>query len=281
MPDLIINFAPTGMIPTKKLTPYVPITIDEIINEVIEAIDIGITMVHLHARDINEAPTYDSKVYAAIIEGIRNYNQEIVICVSLSGRDFKEFEKRSNPLTLKGDLKPDMGSLTLSSMNFLQQASVNSPEMVQDLAKYMRDNGIVPENEAFDVGMINYMKYLIKKGIINLPYYINLFVGNIATAQLNLVHIGAMISDLPANGYWSLAGIGESQRPANIIGLIMGGGIRIGLEDSMTMNGCLIKNRDLLCVTHDTAKLANKKMMSSKVFRQLINMKTGTGGFGR
>jgi uncharacterized protein (DUF849 family) len=115
---LVINLAPTGMIPTKKMTEFVPVSVNEVVEDVHQAWEIGISMVHLHARDPNTGvPTYKSKIYGEMIEGIRKFSKELVICVSLSGRDFGEFEKRSEPLQLDGDLKPDMGSLTLSSLN--------------------------------------------------------------------------------------------------------------------------------------------------------------------
>ena len=76
-------------------------------------------MVHLHARDEKTGkPTYLAEVYGRIIEGIRKYSKDLIIGVSLSGREIKEFKHRASPLQLEGDLKPDMGSLTLSSLNF-------------------------------------------------------------------------------------------------------------------------------------------------------------------
>ena len=173
---LIINFTPTGMIPTKGMTPHVPITVSEIVDDVLKVADLGITMVHLHARNhLDGKPTYEKEIYGRIIEGIRKYRPELVICVSLSGRNFSAFEQRADPLFLKGSLKPDMGSLTLSSLNFNATASTNSPQMIQDLAKAMLENGIVPELEAFDIGMINYSKYLAKKGYFNLLFTLIFF----------------------------------------------------------------------------------------------------------
>ncbi|MFC1853557.1 3-keto-5-aminohexanoate cleavage protein [candidate division CSSED10-310 bacterium] len=168
--DLIINFTPTGMIPTKKMTAHVPVTVTEIVEEIHEATEIGINMVHLHARDHQTGePTYKAEIYGGIIEKIRSFNRELIVCVSLSGRNFKEFERRAEPLTLEGDLKPDMGSLTLSSLNFQRQASLNSPDMLLALAQEMKSRGIVPELEAFDLGMINYAKYLERKGLLQAP----------------------------------------------------------------------------------------------------------------
>jgi 3-keto-5-aminohexanoate cleavage enzyme len=120
--NLIVNFTPTGMIPTKEMTSHVPVTVSEVVADVHEASELGISMVHLHARDpLSGRPTHMAEIYGSIIEGIRTFAPELIICVSLSGRDFSEFEKRSQPLELDGNLKPDMGSLTLSSVNFNNQ----------------------------------------------------------------------------------------------------------------------------------------------------------------
>ena len=111
----LLNFAPTGMIPTKDMTPMVPIRPVEIVEQVLEAADLGANMIHLHARDpIDGKPTYRKEIYAEIIAGIREKNRDLVLCVSTSGRDFPGFEERSQCLDLKAELKPDMGSLTLS-----------------------------------------------------------------------------------------------------------------------------------------------------------------------
>ena len=86
--------------------------------------------------------------------------------------------------------KPDFGILTLSSLNFNKQASLNAPDMIKALAQKMLDNNIRPELEAFDLGMINYAIYLISKGLIKPPYYFNLILGNIACAQANMLNFG-------------------------------------------------------------------------------------------
>lgn len=192
--NLIVNFTPTGMIPTKNMTPHVPVTAEEIIEDVYKACSVGITMVHLHARDEETGtPTYKSEVYGKIIEGIRSFDKELILCVSLSGRGIKEFAHRASPLQLEGELKPDMGSLTLSSLNFNKVESVNSPDMIMALAAEMKSKGILPELEAFDIGMINYSKYLERKGLLRPPHYFNLLFGNIACAQADLVMAGLMV----------------------------------------------------------------------------------------
>ena len=284
MDKLIVNFTPTGMIPTKEMTPFVPIKVSEIIENVHQATEIGITMVHLHARDeISGEPTYKKELYAEIIEGIRKYASELVICVSLSGRTFSKLEQRSDPLYLEGNLKPDMGSLTLSSLNFNNIASTNSPKMIQDLASVMKERKIMPELEAFDIGMINYANYLEKKHLIKPPYYFNLLLGNIACAQADLLHTGIMIRDLPDNSVFSLAGIGNNQLKMNSLSIAVGGGVRVGLEDNIwfdTSRTKLATNSELLERIHIIAKANSREIMSPKEFREMMNLEAGNGKYG-
>src|SRR3972149_5655387 len=106
----IFNFTPTGMIPTKEMTRHVPVQPKEIVEQVLEAAELGVNMVHLHARDVETGvPTYRKEIYAEIISGIRKKNKDLMLCVSTSGRNFFEFEKRSECLELTGELKPDFG----------------------------------------------------------------------------------------------------------------------------------------------------------------------------
>lgn len=272
----ILNFTPTGMIPTKEMTEQVPLTPDEIIDQVLEAAELGITMVHLHAREPDTGiPSYRKEVYGEIIAGIRRTNKDLIICVSTSGRNFSEFEKRSEVLDLKGDLKPDFGSLTLSSLNFNNIVSVNSPQMIQNLAKKMLDNNIRPELEAFDLGMINYAKYLIKKGLIRPPYYFNLILGNVACAQANMQNLGLMVNELPDNSLWSAGGIGRFQLPMNAMAIVSGGGARLGLEDNIWFDDertHLASNRDLIERIINLAAMMGRRPCSPAEAREILGV---------
>lgn len=283
--NLIINFTPTGMIPTREMTPHVPLSVSEIIENVNEAVEIGITMVHLHARDEKSgASTYKAEVFAKIIEGIRKFSQDLIICVSLSGRGIKECSHRMSPLQLEGNLKPDMGSLTLSSLNFNNVVSINSPDTIQTLAQEMKDKGILAELEAFDTGMINYAKYLERKGLLQPPHYFNLLMGNITGAQAELLHTGLMLNDLPEHSVWSLAGIGNAQLMMNSIAITAGGGVRVGLEDNIWFNRdrtLLAKNSDLLHRIHNLAASNEREIMSSCELRKLLKLQAGFGSYGR
>jgi uncharacterized protein (DUF849 family) len=276
---LIINFTPTGMLPTKEMTPHIPTTSQEIVDQVLEAREYGVSMVHLHARGEDGKPTHKKEVYAEIVRSIREVDgwgeSALVLCVSTSGRLWNDFERRSEVLELTGDVRPDMASLTLSSLNFNRQASINSPQMIQRLATKMRDNGIKPELEAFDIGMINYAKYLHHKGFIEPPFYFNLILGNIACAQANILNLGLMVNELPERSVWSVGGVGDAQLRMNVNSMINGGGVRVGLEDNIwwtPRRQRLATNMDLLGRIHTIAKALDIETATPRDVRVLLEL---------
>lgn len=284
MDKLIINFTPTGLIPQKGETPFVPVSCQEIIEDVKKACKLGISMVHLHIRDENtQQPCYKKETYAKVIEGIREFAPDLIIGVSTSGRLFNDFEKRADVLLLEGDLKPDMASLTLSSLNFNSQASINEPSMIMRLGQEMLQRGIKPELEAFDAGMINYAKYVIGKGILKPPFYFNLILGNVACAQADLIHAGLMINDLPEQSIASLGGVGSYQLRVNSLAVAMGYGVRVGLEDNIWFDRARTKlatNLELLARIKQIAEANEREIMTSSELRPLLRLEKGFGTYG-
>ena len=215
----VLNFTPTGMVPRREHSPHVPLDPQEIAEQVCEAAAVGVTVVHLHARDADGTPTHEPAVYARIIEGIRASHPDLVICVSLSGRLRGDFESRAAPLQLTGAVKPDMASLTLASMNFSRDASINTPEMVGRLAREMLARGLARELEVFDTGMVNYARILAARGLIQPPFYFNLILGNAASAQADPLSLSAMLAMLLQPGLWAAGGIGRAQTAAHALAL--------------------------------------------------------------
>ena len=233
-PELLINFCPTGMVPTKKLTPHVPITPAEVIEDSCSALELGASIVHLHARDSEGKPTYRGEIYEEMILGIRRHFPDAVTCVSCSGRNFPEFEYRSEVLELSGSARPDMASLTMTSLDFPSGPSVNAPDMVLALAEKMVVNGIKPEIECFDFGMVNAANMLISKGLLGKPpFYFNLLLGSRYSVPATARHLSNLIVDLPDHSIWAAAGIGLFQLPMNALGIVMGGHCRVGIEDNI------------------------------------------------
>lgn len=270
---LIVNFAPTGMVPTRGLSPHVPLTPAEIVADVCRAAERGITVAHVHARDRDGRPTHKKSVYARIIAGIRERHPEVVVCVSCSGRLTPDLEPRAEVLGLDGDLRPDMASLTLSSLNFSRGASVNPPDVVLGLAARMRDRGIVPEIEIFDLGMANFLGWLVERGHVATPAYANILVGNAASARADFFDVGLLAGRLPPGTVWSLAGLGAAQLPVAMMAVAGAPGVRIGLEDNLWLDARrtrLARNDELVEQVHRLADLAGRPVMPAAEFRRRL-----------
>jgi 3-keto-5-aminohexanoate cleavage enzyme len=229
--SFIINAALTGIVPTRLDTPYVPLTPDEIVADAVACVDAGAAILHVHARDGAGLPTPDPEIYAAIVTGIRRERPEAVICVSTSGRGGASLPERLAVLDLDGAAKPDMASLTLGSFNFKHEASVNTPDTIQALARTMRERGIKPELEIFDTGMVNTLRHLLAVGELAGVSYANLILGGVNTVQASLPSLCHLASLLPPGVLWAAGGMGRHQLPMNLAALLMGGHVRLGIED--------------------------------------------------
>lgn len=230
---LIINLAPTGMVPTKEMTPHVPISTEEILDDVERCRAQGAAIVHVHARDGDGRPSHRAEHFAPIVAGIRTIDPELVVCVTCSGRFAIDLESRAEVLSLEGDAKPDMASLTLGSNNFARQASVNAPETIRGLAERMRERGIMPELEVFEPGMVAFGRHLAERGLIELPCYVNVLLGNLGTSPLSPGSLGAFLAEMPDDWMWAVAGLGRHQLDANAMAIAAGGHVRVGLEDNI------------------------------------------------
>ncbi len=274
-PPLIINAALTGMVPRKQDNPYVPEQPHEIVAEVGRCVLAGASIVHLHARDDAGDPTYRRDVYAEIVAGVRSSWPGVILCVSTSGRTFKSFEERSQVLALAGDLRPDMASLTLGSMNFPREASVNEPEMIRRLAETMQERGIVPELEIFDLGMLDYAGYLIDRGVLRPPHYFNLILGSLGTLAASPVNLATLADRMPAGSTWAGAGIGRYQHWVTAMAVAMGGNVRIGLEDNLWLDDDrtqLATNEQLVRRIAGVAHAVGRDVADPRTARRLIGL---------
>lgn len=262
----IINFTPTGTQTTRD-NSFAPLLPNEIIEEVHQANELGISVVHLHARDeVTLENTYKKETYQKIIEGIKKHCPELLICVSLTGRNFPEIEKRTEVL----QLYPDMGSLTMSSLNFPSGASINQPEIILSLIESMDKYGVQPEIECFDSGMLNYTNYLISKNKLKPPYHINIILGNIYNGQCDFGTLATIKSNLVPNTFTCLGGIGSQQLKSTVYGLLDFDGIRIGLEDNLYYKDKeKTTNIDLLNRVHRIMEELNVSHYKSSELREL------------
>ncbi len=274
--QFILCLAPTGMIPSHSMTPHVPLTPEMLAKDIEECKSLGVTQVHIHARDNDGQPTNDRDTYAHFISAVREVDEDIIICVSCSGRFNPDYDDRSSVLFLEGDLKPDMASLTPGSINFAQSASINTPEVIKQLALTMIDRGIKPEIEVFDLGMVNYANYLIRKKILQPPCFFNVILGNIASAQTDAMQLGTLLNSLPDNSYWCGGGLGNSQLFSNTLALTQGGGVRVGIEDNIWFDQertQLATNLQMVQRIIDLAAVFEYSPMNPGTFRQKLELK--------
>lgn len=231
--SLFINLAPTGMVPTRADTPHVPLTPAEVAADVRRCRDAGAAIVHLHPRDEDGQPTQSPERAAEFIAAVREAVPDIVVCITTSGRREPELAGRVRVLDLAGPVRPEMASLTLGSLNFPRQASVNAPVTIAGLAERMRDRGIVPEWEIFDFGMLDYAAYLRDHGLLGDPVYANILLGSLGTSAATPLNLALMVERLPAGATWAATGVGRFQAQVNRWAIAMGGHVRIGLEDNI------------------------------------------------
>jgi len=242
MEKLIITIAPTGSIPSKRDTPFVPITPEEIVADSLEAVAAGASVVHLHARDEEGKPSSRLDLFAEMVEGLKA-NCNAILQVSTGGRAGSSFAERAERL----GLKTEMASLTTGSVNFPEGVYINSRELVEGLAQRMLDLGIKPEMEIFDASMIEGARDLAQKGLARSPLHFNFVLGlkgALGATPKNLVYLSEQI---PVGATWSVAGVGRAQLAMAGHAILMGGHVRVGLEDNIYYSkGVLATNARLV-----------------------------------
>jgi len=266
----IINVCLTGMVPTREMSPHVPMTPREIARDVKACVELGASIVHVHARDDNGAPDWRSERYQAILEAIREQTPDVIISVSTSGRRIGDLDKRLACLACNP--KPDMASLTMGSINFLRDSTLNSLPTIRALAEVMNDRGIKPEIEVFDLGMARATTRLADEGLLRPPFCVNLLLGNVASAGATPLDLGVLQSHLPGSVFWCGAGIGRDQLRANALGILFGNGVRVGLEDNLYLDECktLATNQALVERVVRLGRLLGKEPMSIAETRERL-----------
>lgn len=265
----------TGLVHTKDDNPYLPTHPDEIIADVLKCCDLGISIVHLHARDMFGTPTGDLDSYRYLIESIREQS-DVIICVSTSGRiPGADFTKRIQAL----ELQPDMASLTLGSVDFhlRGQSVINNDETIKQILKKMEQNGVKPEFEIFHSGMISYLNFLLKRGYINSSnnLYCNLILGNLGTAPFDPNLAQFFITQLPKQSVWSIGGIGQFQELACNYAIAQNGHVRIGLEDNIWLDRgqkILATNEDLIKKVIKVASAQGRKIAPPHQVREILGI---------
>ncbi|UWG99118.1 3-keto-5-aminohexanoate cleavage protein [Dehalobacter sp. DCM] len=230
MEKVILTVATTGAWPTKKDTPYVPLQPEEIAEEVFACYQAGASMAHIHVRDDEDKASMSFEKFEKTVKLIRE-RCNIVLNLTTSGGLGLSDEERMKPFM---ELKPEMASYDCGSMNWSHSSVfINSPSFLEKLGTAMKENGVKPEIEVFDAGMVYNALYYLQKGILDSPPHFQFVLGapgGMTATVENLVFLKSLI---PKEATWSALGIGKGHLPILYTALALGGNIRIGMEDNI------------------------------------------------
>jgi len=226
---LIITAAITGSRNTRDIAPYIPITPEEITQSALECWRAGAAVVHLHVRDPQTGlGTQNVDIFRQVVEPLREQT-DLILCLTTSGIAGRNlpYEERLAPL----ELRPELASLDAGSINLGGDVFSNPPDFLDLAARVMKETGVKPEIEAFDLGMIVTAAHMRDAGKLDDPLHIQLVLGTPWGAPATPKSLLHMHDHIPSDATWSVIGIGKSHLPMSMMGLLMGGHIRVGMED--------------------------------------------------
>ncbi len=288
MDKVIITCAIIGAGPRREQNPNLPITPEEIADSAVEAHEAGASIVHIHVRDPEtQEGSNGPALFARVFERIRSKCNVIInlstghgggLYVPPDGQLIDEFigiqspEKRVAHVL---QLKPEICSLDIGSMNFGPGVFVNAQGIVDKMAELIKESGTKPEIELFDVGHIEIAKRLIKMGLIEGTPYYQLCLGTpggMAATPKNAIHF---FECLPGGSVWSLFGVAHTQFPMVAMGALLGGHVRIGFEDNLYLKkGVQAKsNAELVDRAATIIRDLNREVAAADEAREILGLK--------
>lgn len=246
---VIISCAVTGSGDTTSHSPFVPITPKQIADDALAAHAAGAAIVHLHVRHPETgAPSRDIGLYREVVQRIRDSGSSVVTNLTTGiGARFSPDESDPNRNASPGmalpedrmnhvlELKPDICSLDVATMNFGKHAFINTPDHIEQIAKAVRAAGVKPELEVFDLGHLALARHLYGKGLFAEPPFFQFCLGVPWGAPATVETMQTMKSMIPPGSNWSAFGVGSQQFPMVALAIVLGGQVRVGLEDNLYM----------------------------------------------
>ncbi len=231
MEKLILTAAITGAELDKSRCPALPITPAEQAAASKACVAAGASVIHLHVRDAKGQPSQSLEDFRNSVEAIRAACPvKPIIQFSTGGAVGEAMEKRLAPLTLT----PTMASFNLGTINFGEEVFVNTFAEMRALAKALDQNGVTPEFEIYDLGHLDNLKKLIKEGVVRAPYHCQFVLGVPGALSGDINALTALVDRLPPDSLWGVAGIGRFELPLAVHAIVMGGHVRVGLEDNVS-----------------------------------------------
>jgi uncharacterized protein (DUF849 family) len=271
MSKTIITVATTGAWPKKEQNPNIPLTPQEIADDVYKCYLAGASIAHIHMRDDAGNGTMDREKFEETVRLIRE-KCDIVINCTTSGDIYATDESRQAHLKT---IRPEMASYDCGSMNWMHNALfINHPHFLEELGHTMQEYNIKPEIEIFDAGMIYNSLYYLKKGVLkgiqHYQFALGAAGGTAATIE-NLVYLKNLI---PQGSTWSAFGIGKENVPIMLTAIAMGGHIRVGLEDNLYFApGVLASNEQLVTRAANIIKEAGYEVATPNDAREILGLR--------
>ncbi|MEV7218929.1 3-keto-5-aminohexanoate cleavage protein [Streptomyces sp. NPDC093681] len=248
--NVIITCALTGAGDTVRKSPHVPVTPEQIARNAVEAAAAGAAVVHIHVRDPETgAPSRDPKLYREVVERVKETGTDVVINLT-AGMGGDLVVDPDDPLThLPGtdlvggldrlphveDLLPDICTLDCGSLNFGDGSNlyVSTPDMLRAGARRIQELGVRPELEIFDTGQLWFAKQLLAEGLLDDPTVFQLCMGIPWGAPADPGVLQSMVNMLPDGARWASFALGRMQMPWVAQSILLGGHVRVGLEDNL------------------------------------------------
>jgi len=270
---LVITLATTGNINTKERNPSLPCSPQEMADDMHECIKLGVSVLHIHARNEENRPTMRVDKFRETVRLVKERDPDVVIQISTGGRAPLD---GVDPGTWRMDplyLMPEMASYTPGSVNLGPIVYQNDAKLVQDLAQRFHDTGIKPQVEVFDTNMISNCDQLVKQGLLKHPIDYGFVMGAPGAQECSLRQLGHLISMLQPGDTWTSIGIGKFEMPLAYMAIAMGGHVRVGLEDNnKTPDGKLATNYDLVKHVVDIAKVMGREIATPAEAREILSM---------
>ena len=229
-------------------------------------------MLHLHVRDDHGGPSQELPHFRRTVEAIQKAcPQKPVIQFSTGGAVGEPMENRLASL----QCKPDMGSFNLGTINFGEDVFQNTFADMRALAKAFKQHGVIPEFELYDAGHLDNLRKLIKEGIVEPPYHCQFVLGVPGALAGDISALVYLVQHLPPDSTWGVAGIGRYELPLAAHAIVMGGHVRVGLEDNIYYaKGQLAKsNAELVARIVRLAKELGRPVATPAEARQMLGLR--------
>jgi len=272
MDKLIITAAICGAEVTKEQNPAVPYTVEEIVREAKSAVDAGAAIVHLHVRRDDGTPTQDKARFKECIDAILKVCPDVIIIPSTGGAVGMTAEERLQPT----ELPIEMATLDCGTCNFGDEVFENTMPMMRAFGKRMIENHIKPEYECFEMGHLDTILNMARKGQVpGAPMQFNFVLGVPGCTPATVGNLVWLVNAIPAGSTWTATGIGRHEFNLAAPAIVMGGHVRVGFEDNLYLDkGVLAKsNGELVARVVRLAKELGREVATSAEARVILGLK--------